>query len=528
MIKKSHAFYADKICTILLAIIFTILIVIHFDVNMSHFNAQMDADIAADTLLGPVLYENGFTTPSTWYGSTEVCVISAPNIAAFLYPITGYDMNVSMGLACNILIILFFTTMFIYYSQIHINLCESFAAAIIILSLSDVMSENQSILFLWAAYYASHFVTLYIISILYTVSLKKDKVPILFYPIGLALALANSLQGMHAALFCYVPLLGVEILRRFVNLIKTKKFGSNIMLTIWLFVITLTSVFGADFFGSYNLGASRNIRHAPEKFIEYVWPYLGRVINVKLAPILIWTICIIGILGYIILATDLLKNNSASNAVRSMPQESESETGDYLRWSALSHVASLVVCVLSTTFTTVEAAPRYYIMEIFIVAVGFALVMNRFRNSIGIYLSVLVMIVGIMASTYYYSALIKGDNSAGTDEYKVVEWMRDNGYEYGYATFDFANTITVMSNNDVKVRSINSFREMEGCKWLTDSVWYPPTKDTAGETCYIVTENTEGDFKTWMADNNPQVIKSQKLGRFMVYVLDHDYIVWVD
>ena len=126
------------VITTLLAAVFIALVFIHIDINVNHYLAQMDADIASDTILTEVLYDNGFVTPDTWVGSTEVCVISAPNLAAFIYPLVGQNMNLSMGIACSIMMLLLLAVMMVYFKQIGFNWNEILASLIVLFSLSDI------------------------------------------------------------------------------------------------------------------------------------------------------------------------------------------------------------------------------------------------------------------------------------------------------------------------------------------------------------------------------------------------------
>ena len=71
-------------------------------------------------------------------------------------------------------------------------------------------------------------------------------------------------------------------------------------------------------------------------------------------------------------------------------------------------------------------------------------------------------------------------------------------------------------------------KECLGAKWLTDKTWYPPVKSAEGPTCYIVTEAIEEDFKEFLAGSGATVVEEADADGYKIYVLDHDYTVWVD
>ncbi len=493
----------SNILTTVLAITFIALVILHVDINVNHYCAQMDADIASDTILTQVIYDNGFKTPDTWVGSTEVCVISAPNLAAFIYPLVGKDMNLAMGIACSIMMLMLVGVMILYFRQIGFKWHEILAGLIVLFSLSDISSENQSMLFLWAAYYASHFITLFIVLIFYNKSLEQNRVSILAFVITGVLAILNGMQGLHACLYCYFPVLGIEILRRLYLFLK-KAEHDNWMISIWLFAITAISYITTELSSSFGMGASRNIRHAPEKFINVVVPDITEVIYFGKMPVVVALVCIIAVIGYVMLICNMQRK-------------------DIGLWAP---VVSFGICAFALTFTTVDSAPRYFITELFIVSFGVALFMRKFRYNWVSLVGALVLFIGVLATRYYYDELVTGDRSKESSEYLVGAWMQENGYEFGYSTFDFANFITVDSNNAVKVRAVNSMGELKGCKWLTDTTWYPPVKSAEGETVYVASSNTKSDLENYISEYNVNVVRIEEVGNFTVYVFDKDYTVW--
>ena len=225
--------------------------------------------------------------------------------------------------------------------------------------------------------------------------------------------------------------------------------------------------------------------------------------------------------------------------------------------------------MLSTTFTTAEAAPRYYVEILFVVGIGVGLFIDAVSGRAGaataasssedenagglaggflaaklaracaavavkparicmVVVAGLVLVYGIGKTSLFYNDLVKDDNSAEHTTAKIAAWMQENGYEYGYSTFDYANNITVVSNNKVKVRAVNSMEECYGAKWLSDKTWYPPSKDSDGPTCYIVSEANAEDFSHFLVYSGAYTVDSVEIDGFKVYVLDHDYTEWVD
>lgn len=489
---------------------------IYADADINHYTVKMNSDIASETLVGISIYENGYTLPDTWCGSTHKYIISTPNLEALLYPVTGYNMNLAMGISCAVMMIALVGVMILYFRQIGLRGAEIFVAAGLALSLMKCGEDIHNMMYLYAEYYVSHLITLFIIMMLYNSCLKKNKVSVPIIVLTVVLAVINGLQGMHACLFCYAPLLGTEILRRFVLFIKKKK-QDNFFILGWVFGLFAISFLATKFSGGYGLGASRNIRHAGEKFVEIVLPFLLEVISFDTAPVLAILFCVLAVCGYVMTAISLIKRN-----------DDEDDRAGFNRYSLFTMLFGVIICVLSSTFTTSEAAPRYYLMLVFVVAVGTAAFMNRFNKKYTMWIAVPVIVYMSIKGMYFYDDLIKSDNTKEYGGYLVSEWMSERGYEYGYSTFDHANMITVLSNNKVKIRPVNSMEEMQGAKWLSDKNWYPPGKDAAGATCYIVSKALEQDFEKFIERENPVIEDTGNAGDYTIYVLDKDYTVWVD
>lgn len=76
-----------------------------FVTNLFHFNYKMNADIGAEAILGRLIWESGQILPDGWYGSNEVRLLCAPNLAALFYGLC-HNMNLAQGLACCVMTVL--------------------------------------------------------------------------------------------------------------------------------------------------------------------------------------------------------------------------------------------------------------------------------------------------------------------------------------------------------------------------------------------------------------------------------------
>ena len=86
---------SKTVLTLALAVISVVIILIYSYANTNHYTANMDADIAAETLFTKILYQNHHIQPDTWFASTANRILSAPMLASFIYPFAGFDLNTS-------------------------------------------------------------------------------------------------------------------------------------------------------------------------------------------------------------------------------------------------------------------------------------------------------------------------------------------------------------------------------------------------------------------------------------------------
>ena len=77
-------------------------------------------------------------------------------------------------------------------------------------------------------------------------------------------------------------------------------------------------------------------------------------------------------------------------------------------------------------------------------------------------------------------------------KYELVDFLEDEGLNYGYATFWYANAMTVISNSDVLVRSVSvsDTGEVTPYYYQTERSWY---KAQEGQDNYFLLL-TQGEF----------------------------------
>ena len=505
--KKRSGTLLDRLVTVILLGIIIAMVLIFAIANIFHYTANIEADIASESLLTEVLYDNGFVQPDTWCASTTLRVISVPNFAAFIYPLVGYNSNLATGITCTVFLGIMFVLLFGYLRSIGMDVKALLLALIVLCMVTNPSDESQRMVFLYASYYVSHVITMIVVLNIYSSFIEKDNVKLVPVFISFVVAVLNGMQGLHACMFCYFPIIMVEALRRLVCLIRKEK-QPHYLVLVWTLAINAVTLIVTKLMNANNVGTSRNIRHALEKFIQEVWPTIIETLSFNRIPVITIVTVIIAIIGYVLTLRNILKNSMVK------------------LWSSFCFLAGVFVCVFLTTFTTFDVAGRYYLMLVFSVAVGTSLFIQHVKKEFSYVVIGLVIIGSVISAKDFYSGLVIGDRSEESSLYAISQWMEESGYTYGYSTFDYSNPITVIKNNGVKVRAVSNMTDLEGCKWLSDSTWYPPTKNAEDETCYIVSKARRGEFSAFLDKTNPEIICTHEVDSFMIYVLDRDYTVW--
>ena len=507
--KKCNAAIIDYfIITVLLGIVAAMLYVFAI-ANIFHYTAHIEADIASESLLTEVIYTNGYVQPDTWCASTTRRIISVPNFAAFIYPFVGYDSNLATGITCTFMMVIMLALLLWFLRKIGIDLIASLTALIVLFSVTSPADESQRMVFLYASYYVSHVITMLIVLMIYKSFIENDRVKLLPLLLSFVIAMLNGMQGLHAFMFCYFPIIIIEIVRRLACLISRSK-QPDYGVLFWALAVNAITLLTTKLTSANNVGTSRNIRHALEKFVQEVCPTIYKTLPFERMPIMATLFVIVAVVGYVIAFRTIIKKDM--------------QKARY--WSALCFLVGFLVCVLLTTFTTFDVAGRYYLMIIYAISIGVAFIMSHTRRIVRYFVIGIAIVSSIISIKDFYNNLIIGDYSKNSSYYAISKWMEDKKYSYGYSTFDFSNPITVMNNNGVKVRAVTNMKDLEGLKWLSDSSWYPPIKSSDGETCYIVSAARKDEFNAFLETQKPIIICTHEIDDFMIYVLNQDYTEW--
>lgn len=487
--------------------------------NLTHFTAFMDADVASDVLLAKELAANHFVIPETWRISTESRILYTANLAAFIYPMTD-DLNLSMGIACNLYAFLLCAVMALFYRRIGVK-GSAFAAAILLPFVITVSVKGAlEIYILYAGHYLTVLVTTYLILFLYAGYLRGKRMSGWKSLVILLMALINGLQGMRGFLMVFLPILVTECLRLLICHRKQLRFLAVIGCSAVLSYLAARIVSGGT------TDTSRNIRNGIQKMLGEAIPAMRTLFTRDAGTV--YHACAV-LISLIAAGTILYRFVRIGIDALKGPLEQDGSSGEMIPfWTTLPLAVSGAVMFLAMSFTTSEVASRYLVYLVFAVSAGYALFLQR-QSRDGRAISLIpVILCAILSFKYNHKNLIINDASATSAYMRIADWMQENGYEKGYATFDWASTVTVVSNDRVHVRPVNNMTDLEGNKWLANATWYPPYTEQDRPVVYITTDYTDEALRETFSKRGIVPARSQDIDEFHLYVTESDLTIWRD
>ena len=497
----------QKITAGLLAgnVVFLLLI---FVTNLFHYNYHMNADIASETILGEVIWKSRQIIPDTWYPSTEVRVISIPNLSAIFYGFTG-NMVLASGLACCMMTILIFLSILYFSKAVGMKKADGLlmGALCLIIPSAFIMLE---VLYLFAGYYAICTVVFFVTLAMYASFLGRRNMVYKLSGGGILLAFLLGLQGVRGILVIYGPLLCIELIRNFICQ-KHKRDTFDLYLSLWVLSLLVASYLGNLFPFSVGQDFSRNIRKGFQKLFAVVIPDMGRAIGFEsanlpgkicLGVLLLLTFYVLGYILHLIWKREVIEPAC---------------------WVWLVMCVSPVLTALMAAFTTVESTERYYFILLFLLPFSAVLIWKKSRNGVKYMIGAVAILLALSNLVQVYLPILRSNEPPLNEEYQVTEFLEEEGLLTAYATFEHANTMTVLSGGNVRVYPVATVEKMDICKWLASADWYCPNMPFEEKTAYIITDAEMDSFTIFLNEKDGHVNEAGKIGKYTIYVSDYNY-----
>lgn len=177
---------------------------------------------------------------------------------------------------------------------------------------------------------------------------------------------------------------------------------------------------------------------------------------------------------------------------------------------------SFVLNLFVFIFTTSTMVPRYYI-TIFIFALPVLcfyleeeeMPFDRFAVTA---LLTVCLILGTGKTVMSFLTVDKNETKR-----PVAQFLAENGYDFGFATYNNANIITELTNGEVEIGNIGDPEHLEYFKWSSPMKYYEEGYH-AGETFLLLTAEECAEYA-----ETPALKQGKKVyedGSYTVYVFD--------
>ncbi len=523
----------EKTIQYLLLVIIGILLLLIAITNLLHFTYNMNADIAAEALLGREVAISNSIIPASWYSSTEVRILGNTLLAGIVYKFTG-NMNLSMGISCILMTLLILVTFSWFMRALSMERTARLVGEVLILGLANSL-EMLGITYLFAGYYAVHIAVLFFTLGIYAKLLRNgvdadrrernSRPPLKFswfrcvFVFSLVLSFVLGMQGARALLVIYGPLFAMEVLRFVARLLSVKKNsgrGHHKAITRsfpYVFLLVFINVIGMKMPVSVGQETSRNLRNGWNKLISVVVP------DALLAAGITWKST--GIIGKLLLSALLIF--SISFLIVTLVRTVRIRNCSIPSWIYMVLWAGPIFSMLAVAFTTTESTPRYYFGLLFVMAFGVALLVQSNRTIVKQEIILFAVVTTVVNAIQVYRPILLQDDSKEEPLVKIAAFLSENNYPIGYASFEYAEPISVYSNGEIQVAPVASVSTMNVCKWLSSKNWYVPNRSADEITAYIIEEDELEDFAQLQEAHPDALVETASFGSFHIFVSDQNY-----
>lgn len=483
---------------------------------------HMDSDIASEVLLGKEMLVEHKIFPTGWFYSTELRILNIQLLIAPLIKFTG-NMLLSKSIANFILLILFCSTYYYLMKSLEIN--KTYSLLILVVIISPISNGLMYDL------YSGAFYTSYLIFIMLNIVLwnsinnkcieKKKK--IILYIISIILSFSLGIQGTRLLANLYIPLLIMDLILIWLDIKDNKNMKFNYK-TIFNRVFMSSSMFICSFLGLAfsrkilsktfhytDLGVQTfvNVNEIGNRFflsISSILTLFGTVANGKVISIngIISAINLIFVILLFVVSYKLLKSHKyLSNPRKAL---------------VIFFWVSFLMNTYFLIFTNILITDRYYVDSMVLLFPILGIYFDEFKNKflpIEKFTLAFFVSICILCSQYnvIYKGFIKTDNSQ--DKYNVINFLKKNNLNFGYATFWNANVLNVLSNGKVEIANING--SLNGSYlWLTPARYYK-TEFHHGKTFLLLNKDEVKRADPKLLSKGKKITK---INNYVIYIYD--------
>lgn len=486
----------------------------------------MDSDIAGEMIIGQELSNNHeWILGRSVYYNTEIRLFDIQLLTAPLLLII-YDWKLATVVANGIFMVAFIITTYIALLLIQGSEKKREIAFIGALAVCLPFSYNYYYIGLGCGYYISKFLLEMSIIVSYVGWITfKQRVFIIFTSV---LAFVAGLKSIRYLLILFIPLFIAAVISLWVyyrdekiedlkwNIISCDEKFKSLIVTMFLCIINLcgylcnTKILSRYYnfasyseiqFGSFS---EKGILSRVSQLIDGWFEVMGYNPDVTVFSIrgIVNVLIVLAVIAYVYCCYYLGKN-----------------------FKKLTYVEQIIFVFVNATiiFNTYIFAvtdvftPRYYAPICIFTVLNIAIYLKQ----TGLHVKNMVPRIGISILVVGYlllSSICTMQTTLGLDAIstreKVVAFLRENGYHFGYAMYWNGNVLSGMTNGELEIANLKDPNTMEGFLWNSCTKYYQ--RDYCKDKTFLLLSKEENE---WYADC--ETIK----GGMLVYD-DENYVIY--
>lgn len=474
-----------------------ILIILHCVMTYRHGVKFINSDQSAELMLGKLLSCEHKILSGDWYYSTELRVFSMNLIYSFAW-IFAKSYTGVMVLSQGISLILLYVSQTYFYKKMGSRL--SFVYPLILMV---PFSCEYYIIVIFGLHYIPHIViTFFTLGMFAKVLETKEEKKLSWDVCGIfvlcaILGLLEGMGGMRMLIVLYLPLFMASV---FVSLFEEKdyqvlKWKKTTILNLAFSCVNLFAAFAGYVVNSkilqkhYNFQSWGDLTFNNVK-VDVLWRAVadytrlfgfegGKVFSFK------GITCMLSVIMLAFLIYAIVKACLAW------------KEWNLIRRIVISFGLFANACILAIfVFSDIYYESRYYIPAICALWPVVFLWLERdsreeqsFVRMAKPIICALIVLAGMCLLCTTYKTMVEKDSTI--NDRTVTEYLLEEGYEYGFATFWHANIMNQISEDKLTVCPIENLNQVNRYKWLTSKQILEPEWDGA---VFLVIEDIEHEI----------------------------------
>ena len=430
---------------------------------------NLNSDLSSDIVFADLLNEEGKLITENWYYSTELRIVSA--VPFYQLGLLIFDSwHAARTLAVALMLALTAASVVFLGHQANMPLTGAYGAAALMLP----VSYTSMFLFTYGGCYTVYIVMVCLILGL-LVGLKKPKGRVIRCLLLVLISFWGGLNGVRLLMICAAPLLLASVLEWYLSMRDCRSIREAVCGEAASYVWGTLGVCAAIFAGYLvnalfiskhytfmNFSAIENLGLQPReviKQIQYVLEYFG--LRTKGHIMSLGGVATLAALGLAALA--------AISVLRMILERKQMHSAQRLvLWFALmAMVVGIVLNMLTgMSMYTERNSVAYYLPGTLLLVVMMFFYIGEKPNCMPVLRHVFMLALTAVFAFQSVAYCLTEFNRSEADYEQTAQWLVDNGYTQGYATFWNANVLTEASDGEIEVYSFVDWNSKELYRWL--------------------------------------------------------------